>query len=183
MTGKSKPWRVVPIAASGPLEPSDHRSRVKAYQQALDLLGGRQTADNPEVTRVDIHFWFADGQRWEEWEQGVLTGGHTGPSRFHATPAEIDAFLRQHLAEDTLLRYQQAIGNRAAEEAAKDIRCAIAVRSLDPTRLALSAKEAADYIDPVRGGGHWPSALVSFGAQRCPTCDGTGGDHQIGCQP
>ena len=38
------------------------------------------------------------------------------PSRFHATPREIDAFLRHHFAEDTLLRYQQAIGRQAVSE-------------------------------------------------------------------
>ncbi|MFD3970183.1 hypothetical protein [Streptomyces cyaneofuscatus] len=39
------------------------------------------------------------------------------PSRFSATPAEVDAFLRQHLAEDTYLSFQQAIGAHALEEA------------------------------------------------------------------
>jgi hypothetical protein len=44
------------------------------------------------------------------------------PSRFHATPAEIDAFLRHHFAEDTLLRYQWAIGDAAAHKAAEEQR-------------------------------------------------------------
>ncbi|KOT51133.1 MULTISPECIES: hypothetical protein [Streptomyces] len=35
------------------------------------------------------------------------------PSRFSATPAEVDAYLRKILAEDTYLRYQQAIGGRS----------------------------------------------------------------------
>jgi hypothetical protein len=32
------------------------------------------------------------------------------PSRFHASPAQIDAFLRQHFAEDALLNFYQAVG-------------------------------------------------------------------------
>lgn len=84
-------------------------------------------------------------------------------SRFSATPSEIHRFLANRLPEDVHLNYQQAVGNRAVEEAAKDVRCAIAVRSLDPTRSPLTAGEAADYIDPIKGGGHFPSALIRFG--------------------
>jgi hypothetical protein len=87
----------------------------------------------------------------------------TAPSRFDAAPAGIDAFLRQHFAEDVLLRHQQAIGGRAVSEAARDIRCAIAVRSLDPTRGPLTAGEAADYIDPLKAGGPFPSMLINLG--------------------
>ncbi len=38
-------------------------------------------------------------------------------SRFHATPAEIDAFLRRHVAEDVLLHYYQAVGDEILDEA------------------------------------------------------------------
>lgn len=82
------------------------------------------------------------------------------PSRFHATPVEVDDYLRRILCEDTLLNYQWVIGDKAVEEAAKDVRGAIAVRSLDPTRRSLSAKEAADHVDPAKGGGHYPSVLL-----------------------
>ena len=43
------------------------------------------------------------------------------PCRFDATPAEVDRHLRRILAEDTYLRYQQAIGGAAVREAAQDI--------------------------------------------------------------
>lgn len=42
------------------------------------------------------------------------------PSRFHATPAEVDAYLRTLLAEDVYLRFQQAIGDASLAEAVED---------------------------------------------------------------
>lgn len=85
------------------------------------------------------------------------------PSRFTATPAEVDAYLRTILAEDTYLRYQQAIGDRAVEEAAKDIRMETAslkahgVLELDKD---WAASDAADHVDPLKGGGPYPSQLL-----------------------
>ena len=42
------------------------------------------------------------------------------PSRFSATPSEIDAYLRTILAEDVYLRFQQTIGEHALAEAVED---------------------------------------------------------------
>ncbi|PSK57956.1 hypothetical protein B0E38_01801 [Streptomyces sp. 111WW2] len=42
------------------------------------------------------------------------------PSRFHATPAEVDTYLRTILAEDVYLRFQQALGDAALAEAVED---------------------------------------------------------------
>ena len=85
------------------------------------------------------------------------------PSRFYATPAEIDAFLRFHFAEDTLLRYQQAIGGRAASEASCDIRSDTNLRQLEGEyRLAEYGRELADLADPLKGGGPYPSALINL---------------------
>lgn len=39
------------------------------------------------------------------------------PSRFHASPAEIDAFLREHIAEDALLNFYRAVGDEVLDEA------------------------------------------------------------------
>lgn len=85
-------------------------------------------------------------------------------SRFYATPADVDLFLREHLAEDTLLRYQQAIGGRAVSEAAKDIR----MESHSPLaggKFQEGMRFAADHVDPLKGGGHWPAQLITFGRQ------------------
>jgi hypothetical protein len=38
------------------------------------------------------------------------------PSRFHASPAEIDAFLRQNFAEDVLLNFYRAAGDEILDE-------------------------------------------------------------------
>jgi hypothetical protein len=39
------------------------------------------------------------------------------PSRFHASPAQIDAFLREHFAEDALLNFYRAVGDEVLDEA------------------------------------------------------------------
>lgn len=87
-------------------------------------------------------------------------------SRFSATPSEIHQFLANRLPEDVHLNYQRAIGNRAVEEAAKDLRMAAA--KLDATlgtrtETASTTRNAADQIDPLKGGGHYPSELIRFG--------------------
>ena len=87
-------------------------------------------------------------------------------SRFSVTPAEVHRFLSKSLAEDVHLRYQQAIGNRAVEEAAKDIRMTAA--KLDAslgtsTETASTMRNTADEIDPLKSGGPFPSELIRFG--------------------
>ncbi|MET7713739.1 hypothetical protein [Streptomyces sp. NPDC005407] len=84
-------------------------------------------------------------------------------SRFSATPAQVDQHLRTILCEDTLLNYQQAIGNKAVEEAAGDIRSETARLKahgvLEPEK-DWAASSAADWIDPALEGGHYPSVLL-----------------------
>lgn len=87
-------------------------------------------------------------------------------SRFSVTPSEIHRFLANRLAEDVHLNYQQAIGNRAVEEAAKDLRMAAAKLDAalgDRTETASTMRNTADQIDPLKGGGHYPSSLIRFG--------------------
>ncbi|WP_306317312.1 MULTISPECIES: hypothetical protein [unclassified Streptomyces] len=92
------------------------------------------------------------------------------PSRYSATPAEIDDYLRRHLTEEVVLNFQRAIGNRAVEEAAKDIR----MESHTPLASELylnGMKFAADHIDPLKGGGYYPSSLLCSkhnGFGQCP---------------
>ncbi|MGE5597408.1 MAG: hypothetical protein ACM3S1_15385 [Hyphomicrobiales bacterium] len=87
-------------------------------------------------------------------------------SRFSVTPSEVHRFLANRLAEDVHLNYQRAIGNRAVEEAAKDVRMEAA--KLDTalgvqTETASTMRRAADHIDPLKGGGHYPSGLIRLG--------------------
>ena len=106
------------------------------------------------------------------------------PSRFSASPAEVDRFLRSILAEDTYLDFQRAIGNRAVEEAARDIRMETnrlrAHRVLEPDRFR-PCRDAADQIDPLKGGGPYPSVLLcsehnGFGpCPGAPRCTPKGG--------
>ncbi|GHA01208.1 hypothetical protein ACFOOM_12330 [Streptomyces echinoruber] len=84
------------------------------------------------------------------------------PSRFDATPTEIDQHLRRILAEDTYLRYQQAIGNQAAQDVRATVRPEM--KGIDQTARYVSADE----IDPLKGGGPYPSQLL------CSQHDGFG---------
>ena len=94
------------------------------------------------------------------------------PSRFDATPAEIDQHLRRILAEDVYLSYQQAIGGAAVREAAEDLRtettCPGGPFNADEYGTHQNVPEGADYIDPAKDGGPYPSQLL------CSQHDGFG---------
>ncbi|WP_329131425.1 hypothetical protein OG552_10175 [Streptomyces sp. NBC_01476] len=84
------------------------------------------------------------------------------PSRFAATPAEVDVYLRSILAEDTYLRYQQAIGSEAVREAMDD---ATAYRNCDDNASKKQAwrsgiDDALGYVDPDGDVGPYPSNLL-----------------------
>lgn len=88
-------------------------------------------------------------------------------SRFSATPSEIHRFLANRLPEDVHLNYQRAIGNRAVEEAAKDLRLEANAAAAEGIRNDLTPGwlRAADHIDPIKGGGHFPSELIRLGEE------------------
>ncbi|MGX1301369.1 hypothetical protein RKD35_002857 [Streptomyces albogriseolus] len=102
------------------------------------------------------------------------------PSRFHATPAEVDAYLRTLLAEDVYLRYQQAIGYAALAEATED---AATVRAqADNEGLYTAAwregwDDAIQRVDPDQNG-PTPAGLVDLShddeQEREPDVDGAG---------
>ncbi|MFE6785130.1 hypothetical protein ACFVFF_23025 [Streptomyces sp. NPDC057680] len=151
-----------------------------------EALAKQAAVDDAELGRQqeDLHRRIQhekDGKaRWrkraEEAEDRVveLERAPQRPSRFSATPAQVDEYLRRILAEDTLLNYQRAIGNKAVEEAAMDIRMEIATLRvngvLEPGK-DWAASSVADHIDPAKGGGHYPSKLLCSrhnGFGRCP---------------
>lgn len=92
------------------------------------------------------------------------------PDRMTATPQQIMEFLREHLAEDRILLFLQDVGNAAVHEAAADLH----QRSADKSQQAewdfnhegiATAEEwsdAADEIDPEKGGGPYPSKLLCY---------------------
>lgn len=86
------------------------------------------------------------------------------PSRFKATPAEVDTYLRTILAEDAYLSYQQAIGEHAISQTVED---AGAVRtSADNDGLFNNDwregwDDAIERVDPERNG-PYPAELVSL---------------------
>lgn len=82
------------------------------------------------------------------------------PSRFRATPAEIDQFLREHFAEDRIQLYQWAIGDAAAHEAAEEQRVEFGEISAQGRRGGWHGVQ--DFIDTAKGAGHYPSELIDF---------------------
>ncbi|MEU1663655.1 hypothetical protein ABZ547_08565 [Streptomyces sparsogenes] len=87
-------------------------------------------------------------------------------SRFSVTPAEVHRFLASRLAEDVHLRYQQAVGGRAVEEAAKDLRMTAAALEAEGEKTTpRGLRDAANEIDPLKHGGPFPSALIRFGSE------------------
>ncbi|MET4670811.1 hypothetical protein [Streptomyces sp. PvR018] len=87
------------------------------------------------------------------------------PSRFSATPAQVDAFLRQHFAEDTYLGFQQAIGAHALEEAVEDagaVRASADNDGLYNTDWREGWDDAIERVDPDRNG-PTPVQLIQFG--------------------
>jgi hypothetical protein len=95
------------------------------------------------------------------------------PSRFDASPAEVDQHLRRILAEDTYLRYQQAIGGAAVHEAAKDITNDSWSRRdqfgrYEREDYEAGMRKASELVDPAEDGGPYPSQLL------CSQHDGFG---------
>lgn len=143
---------------------AEQAAEIDRLRKELDAVQRRYTEDTAELKR----------------QVGQL------PSRFSATPAQVDLYLRRILTEQTLLNYQWVIGGRAVEEAAKDLRMQAAELESDGEKTApREFRYAADRIDPMKGGGHYPSVLLCGqhngfgpcpGASRCtPRDDETGG--------
>ncbi|WP_433855106.1 hypothetical protein [Streptomyces kronopolitis] len=89
-------------------------------------------------------------------------------SRFSVLPSEVHAFLARRLAEDVHLRYQQAIGSHAVEQAAKHLRMAAACQqAAGEITSPREYRAAADDIDPMKrgSGGPYPAELIRFGTQ------------------
>ena len=120
------------------------------------------------------------------------------PSRFTATPAEVDAHLRTILAEDTYLRFQQEIGAHALTETVEDvqtIRAAADNEGLYNASWREGWDDVIDRIDPDRNG-PCPTKLIEFPATQeayvshqlpprdavCarPDCGHPGADHHHG---
>lgn len=87
------------------------------------------------------------------------------PSRFHATPAEIDAHLREILAEDIYLRYQQTIGDYAIAQTVEDtqaVRAAADNEGLYNADWREGWDDVIERIDPDRDNGPYPVKLIDF---------------------
>ncbi|MFF7631403.1 hypothetical protein [Streptomyces cyaneofuscatus] len=87
------------------------------------------------------------------------------PSRFSATPAQIDTFLRAILAEDTYLGFQQAIGAHVLEEAVEDagtVRASADNDGLYSADWREGWDDAIERVDPDRNG-PCPTELIQFG--------------------
>jgi hypothetical protein len=136
--------------------------RLNALVESMcDALTGHDCPDPNDgpmatVTRAAV--------RLMEAERRIAELEASPPSRFASTPLQVEQHLTGVLAEDVHLRYQQAIGSYAVGEAAKSLRMDANLRQLEGNHEeAAEARELANLIDPLRGGGSYPSALVRFG--------------------
>jgi hypothetical protein len=89
------------------------------------------------------------------------------PSRFHASPAEIDAFLRQHFAEDVLLNFYRAVGDEVLDEAlmyGKQRRAVYESRHCKHLYLA----GMSDVIDQIWDYRYYPANLPKLGTYDRP---------------
>lgn len=92
------------------------------------------------------------------------------PSRFNATPAEVDAYLRAILAEDTYLKFQQAIGEHAIAQTVEDVdavRAAADNEGLYSNAWREGWDDYRDRVDPDQNG-PYPVKLVEFPAAPLP---------------
>jgi hypothetical protein len=122
----------------------------------------------PELRRTVEHHQ-AGEQRWRERAEKA----EARPSRFHATPAQIDAYLRTILAEDTHLRYQQAIGEHALAEAIEDaatVRASADSEGLYNANWREGWDDAISRVDPDQNG-PTPSTLITFADAADSTTD------------
>ena len=86
------------------------------------------------------------------------------PNRFTATPAEVDAYLRTILAEDTYLRFQQTIGEHAIAQTVEDVdavRAAADDEGLYSNAWREGWDDYRDRVDPDQNG-PYPVKLVEF---------------------
>lgn len=86
------------------------------------------------------------------------------PSRFHATPADVDAYLRTILAEDTYLRFQQTIGEHAIAQTVEDtdvVRAGADNEGLYNNDWREGWDDYRDRVDPDQNG-PYPVKLIEF---------------------
>jgi hypothetical protein len=87
------------------------------------------------------------------------------PSRFNATPTEVDTYLRAILAEDVYLRFQQTIGEHAIAQTVEDVqvvRAAADNEGLFNNDWREGWDDVIDRIDPDRDNGPYPVKLIEF---------------------
>lgn len=101
----------------------------------------------------------------------------TLPSRFHATPAEIDTYLRTILAEDVYLNFQQAIGEHAIGQTVEDVQMVRAAADNEGhfnNDWREGWDDVIDRIDPDRNG-PYPAQLITFAevGRPCAECPET----------
>lgn len=85
------------------------------------------------------------------------------PSRSASTPLRVEQHLARVLDEDVHLRYQQAIGDRAVSEAARDIRMETNALKAHGVLEHDKFRACRDAARQIERGGPYPSALVRFG--------------------
>jgi hypothetical protein len=81
------------------------------------------------------------------------------PNRFHASPAEIDAFLREHFAEDVLLNFYRTVGDEVLDEALQHGRQHRAAKEQSGSFKHIYLAGMADVMDEIWDFRYYPAKL------------------------
>lgn len=90
------------------------------------------------------------------------------PSRFHAAPSEIDAFLREHFAEDVLLNFYRAVGDEVLDEALTHGRQHRAAKEQSGNFKHVYLAGMADVMDEIWDFRYYPAKLPKLGTYNRP---------------
>ncbi|MGV0096978.1 hypothetical protein [Streptomyces californicus] len=130
-------------------ELSDATAELAENARAMNALRRHRDTAEAEVKRLRARVAESEAAR---------------PSRFSATPRQIDTFLRANLAEDMYLSFQQVIGAHALEEAVEDagtVRASADNDGLYNADWREGWDDAIERVDPEKNG-PCPTRLIEF---------------------
>lgn len=89
------------------------------------------------------------------------------PSRFHASPAKIDAFLREHFAEDALLNFYRAVGDEVLDDIRQTASQFRARKEMEGAKYVYLAG-ISDVMEAVWDNRYYPGRLPDMSAYNRP---------------
>ncbi|WP_129293169.1 hypothetical protein [Streptomyces lydicus] len=159
-------WVTVVARAANGGRPTRRPSRVEVLREAADRFEAECPDAGGSMDLCMCHAAEPLRRMADDTGKDTAVSETDYLSRFSATPAEVHRFLASRTAEDVHLRYQQAVGSHAVEQAAKHLRMAAACQqAAGEITSPREYRAAADDIDPMKrgSGGPFPAELIRFG--------------------